>query len=407
MPQATPHAAPRVLSAALLAAVLVLAGCADETREPGEPGAGPSAGTSPTRSPEESAGASTAPGTPAPSTSSSPQGPARPRVTGTVAGGLEVPWGIAFLPDGSAVVTERDSARVLRLSPTGKGWDVAEIGTIEAAAPAVEGGLLGVATSPDFAADRTLYFYVTAAEDNRIMRAELTDDELGPAEPLLTGIPKGAVHDGGRLAFGPDGMLYASTGETGQRDLAQDPDSLGGKILRITADGDPAPGNPDPSSPIWTLGHRNVQGLAWDDRDRLWASEFGDSTWDELNLVEKGGNYGWPGIEGRTADNPGVPADGFTDPLAVWSTDEASPSGLAWAQGSLWLGALRGTRLWQVPVTADGVATPKAHFVGDYGRLRTVVPAPDGTLWVTTSNRDGRGTPAAQDDRILQVTLSR
>ena len=262
------------------------------------------------------------------------------------------------------MVTERDSARVLRLSPTGKGWDVAEIGTIEAAAPAVEGGLLGVATSPDFAADRTLYFYVTAAEDNRIMRAELTDDGLGPAEPLLTGIPKGAVHDGGRLAFGPDGMLYASTGETGQRDLAQDPDSLGGKILRITADGEPAPGNPDPSRRSGPSGHRNVQGLAWDDRDRLWAAEFGDSTWDELNLVEKGGNYGWPAVEGRTADRPGG-----RSPTLSPSGAPTRPRPRAWR-------GLRGRCGWapcaapgcgRSPVTADGVGHPEGPL---RGRLR-------------------------------------
>ncbi|WP_101523970.1 PQQ-dependent sugar dehydrogenase [Nocardioides houyundeii] len=395
--------APRVLAAAALAAALLLAGCGTDQSESSSD-AGPSA-TAPTSG--QTSGHTSGAATPEPSDAPSARGPARPSVTGTIATGLEVPWGIAFLPDGSAVVTERDSARVLRLSPRRGAWDVSEIGTIDAADPAVEGGLLGVAASPGFDSDRTLYFYVTASEDNRIMRAELTDGGLGAAEPVLTGIPKGAVHDGGRLLFGPDGYLYASTGESGQRDLAQDPESLGGKILRITPDGDPAPGNPDPDSPVWSLGHRNVQGLAWDDRDRLWASEFGDSTWDELNLVEKGRNYGWPGLEGRTADNPGVPAEGFTDPVAVWSTDVASPSGLAWAEGSLWLGALRGTRLWQVPVTGDGVGRAKPHFVGDYGRLRTVASAPDGTLWVTTSNRDGRGTPSSQDDRILQVTLAR
>ena len=144
-----------------------------------------------------------------------------------------------------------------------------------------------------------MFLYVTTPEDNRIMRGQLRGGRLGPLEVVLAGIPNGFIHDGGRLQFGPDGYLYASTGETGASELAQDRDSLGGKILRITPDGDPAPGNPDPSSPIWTLGHRNVQGLAFDDQDNLWASEFGDSTFDELNLIRKGGNYGWPLFEGR------------------------------------------------------------------------------------------------------------
>ena len=215
---------------------------------------------------------------------------------------------------------------------------------------------------------------------------------------VLAGIPNGFVHDGGRLAFGPDGMLYVSTGETGQSPLAQDRDSLAGKILRITPDGDPAPGNPD-GSPVWSWGHRNVQGLAFDDDDRLWASEFGDSTWDELNRIEKGANYGWPEVEGRGD------SDEFTDPQVVWATENASPSGLAYLDGHVWMAALRGQRLWRVDVSTGQARDPQDFFVGEYGRMRTVVVAPDGRLWVTTSNRDGRGDPAAEDDRILVVEV--
>lgn len=379
---------------ALAAATLVLAACsttdAPRTAEP-----------SPTYTTGAPSGATDPTGTTSPS-----GGPRRgaAEVTATIAEGLSVPWGVAFLPDGSAVVTERDTARVLLLRPRGDGWRVSEAGTVEEADPAVEGGLLGVAVSPSYDEDRTVFIYVTTATDNRIVRATLDDGRLGRPEPVLTGIPKGPIHDGGRLAFGPDGHLYASTGETGVREIAQDPDSLGGKILRITPDGEPAPGNPDPGSPVWSLGHRNVQGLAWDERGRLWASEFGDSTWDELNLVEPGGNYGWPMVEGRAADNPGVPADGLLDPALVWRTDRASPSGLAYADAALWLGALRGARLWRVTFDEAGEPSADDFFVGDHGRLRTVVAAPDGTLWVTTSNRDGRGTPSEEDDRILQVT---
>jgi glucose/arabinose dehydrogenase len=255
-----------------------------------------------------------------------------------------------------------------------------------------------VAVSPDFAEDQLLYLYVSTAEDNRVVRATLDDnDRLGAPQVVLDGIPNGFIHDGGRLAFGPDGFLYVSTGETGVGELSQDPASLAGKILRITPDGDPAPGNPDPDSPVWSLGHRNVQGLAFDDQESLWASEFGASTYDELNLIRPGSNYGWPEVEGRGGSSS------FVNPRVVWSTDEASPSGLAYADGRLWLAALRGTRLWRIDVDGGEVGAVRDFFVGDYGRLRTVAVAPDGMLWVTTSNRDGRGDPAETDDRILVV----
>ena len=332
--------------------------------------------------------------------------PARgaPRVTGTVASGLAVPWGIAFLPDGSAIVTERDTRRVLRLVPNSDGGpdaeaDVIEIGEIEEAVPEVEAGLLGVAVSPDFSVDRTLFFYATTAEDNSVFTVTLQDDELGEPTPILTGIPKGVIHDGGRLQFGPDGFLYVSTGETGDPGLAQIPSSLAGKILRITPDGDPAPGNPDEDSPVWSLGHRNVQGLAFDDAGRLWASEFGDEIYDELNLVTPGGNYGWPAIEGRGGDPD------YVDPLLTWSTADASPSGLAFADGTLWMAALRGERIWQIPLNGKIPGKPVSLLTGEHGRIRTVVPTPDGDLWVATSNRDGRGTPSEDDDRILLVSL--
>lgn len=368
-----------------IALLLALAGCGDLTDSP--------------RDPDGSAGTATS--DPAPSSpATSPQTrTGKPRVTGTVASGLSVPWGIAFLPDGSAIVTERDSRRVLLLTPrTGGEAEVTELGELEEAAPEVEAGLLGVAVSPDFATDSTVFFYATTAEDNSVFRATLDGDELSEPTPILTGIPKGVIHDGGRLAFGPDGFLYVSTGETGEPDLAQDPESLAGKILRITADGDPAPGNPDEGSPVWSIGHRNVQGLAFDESGQLWASEFGDQTFDELNRVTKGGNHGWPAVEGRGG------APDYVDPLVTWSTEEASPSGLAFANGSLWMAALRGETLWRIPLDGDTTGEPVDLFTGDHGRIRTVVTTPDGDLWVATSNRDGRGDPADEDDRILLVS---
>lgn len=365
---------------------LTLSGCAGGDEPSGTTVTATPAPTEPT--------ASGTPDTASPSGSTAAPGP--PRVVATVAQDLAVPWGVGFLPDGDAVVTERDTRRVLLIH--GPRHRVEVIGTIDAAAPQGEAGLLGVAVSPDFATDHRLYFYLTTATDNRIVSTSYTHGRLGALTVLLDGIPNGFIHDGGRLAFGPDGYLYASTGETGNSDLAQDRSSLGGKILRITTDGCPAPGNPDPGSPIWSYGHRNVQGLAFDDRGRLWASEFGHDRFDELNLIRPGRNYGWPIVEGRGGKS------GLTDPEVVWDPSVASPSGLAFLDGHLWLGSLRGQRLWRIDVSGERATDPTDLFVGKYGRMRTVAVAPDGRLWVTTSNQDGRGAPVEGDDRILLIT---
>jgi glucose/arabinose dehydrogenase len=264
---------------------------------------------------------------------------------------------------------------------------------------------MGLAVAPTFVTDPWLYAYFTAADENRIVRMRYDGAGLGSPEILVDGIPAGAIHNGGRLAFGPDGYLYAGSGEAGDRPLSQDQESLGGKILRIAPDGSVPADNPFPDSYIWSLGHRNVQGLVFDEEGRLWASEFGQNTWDELNLIEKGANYGWPEVEGQAG------ASEYVDPVAQWPTDEASPSGIAFEGGSVYLAALRGARMWQVFVAGgleEGtVATePRALLTGEYGRLRTVEVAPDGSLWLVTSNTDGRGDPSDGDDRILRVTLS-
>lgn len=378
---------PPLLSLALL---LGASGCSSPDEEPIPRVTQP---TDLPSQPTPSDGTKTPDGSESPSASPDRGGP--PEVADTLVEGLEVPWGVDFLPDGRAVVTERISGRVLRV---GRDGAVTPLGTVPGSVPQGEAGLLGVAVSPDFDTDRTLYLYLTTGTDNRVVRAELDGSRLGRTTVVLDGIPAGFIHDGGRIAFGPDGHLYVTTGETGDPELAQDPQSLAGKILRITTDGRPAPGNPDPGSPVWSLGHRNVQGLAWDDEGRLWASEFGDSEWDELNLVEKGGNYGWPRVEGAGGDAS------YVDPQLVWPVDQASPSGLAFADGHLWMAGLRGQRLWRITVSGKGQASkPRAFFTEDYGRLRTVAAAPDGLLWLTTSNRDGRGEPAPADDRILRV----
>ena len=244
-----------------------------------------------------------------------------------------------------------------------------------------------------------MHAYVTTAGDNRVVRFRLPA-QPGPAEtePVLTGIPKGTIHNGGRLAFGPDGTLYAGTGDTGDTSLARDPSSLGGKVLRMTAEGRPVDGA---DGLVFSLGHRNVQGLAFDEDGRLWATEFGQNTFDEVNQVSEGDDGGWPEVEGA-GDGGGR----FAAPAVTWATSEASPSGVAVAGGSLWVAALRGQRLWQVPLDGEGgTAEPVARLQGEYGRLRTVVTAPDGALWLTTSNRDGRGDPAQADDRVLRLTV--
>jgi glucose/arabinose dehydrogenase len=249
---------------------------------------------------------------------------AQPRITDTVVTGLTSPWGLAFLPDGSALVTERDTARVLRVEP----GSATPLTTVGGVAFGGEGGLLGIAVSPEFATDRLVYLYATTPGGNRVLRTTLENDRLGEPEVLLDGIPSSRIHNGGRLAFGPDGMLYASTGDAAEESLSQQPDSLAGKILRLTPDGDVPADNPDPSSPVWSSGHRNVQGLAWDDEGNLWASEFGANTWDELNLSEPGRDYGWPQVEGTGGEDAG-----FVDPAVQWPTDQASPSGVAFADG--------------------------------------------------------------------------
>lgn len=387
--------APRVVGAVVTLA-LAAAGCTDPQASPDAVTASPQptpTTTAPTDvAPSGSSSPAEGTGSPAADGTSSASGP--PRVVGTAARDLAVPWGLDFLPSGEAVVTERDSRRVLLLDGRG---GVREAGVLEEAVPQGEAGLLGVAVSPEFARDRALYFYLTTAVDNRIVRARLEGGRLGEPEVLLDGIPAGFIHDGGRLEFGPDGLLYAATGEAGDPELSRDRDSLGGKILRLTPDGRPAPGNPFGTA-VWSWGHRNVQGLAFDDADRLWASELGANTWDELNLVRRGADHGWPLVEGVGHQY------GLRDPQVVWPTADASPSGLAYLDGSLWMAALRGGRLWRIPLDGARAGRPRDFLVGQYGRLRTVAVAPDGNLWVTTSNRDGRGEPAAEDDRVLVVS---
>jgi len=333
---------------------------------------------------------------PSPTTTTSAPATSAP-ATETIATGLPLPWGLAFLPDGTALVTLRDKGEVLHIT---EGAAPASVGRIPGVVPTGEGGLLGIAVSPAFASDRTVFAYFTAANDNRVIRMTFDGTAFSPGRVIVQGIAKAGNHDGGRLAFGPDGYLYISTGDAGLRDPAQDKRSLNGKILRVTADGAPAPGNPFPGSRVWSLGHRNVQGMAWDKAGTMYASEFGQNTWDELNRIEPGRNYGWPVVEGIAHRS------GFVDPIHQWPTADASPSGIAvGADGAVYMAALRGESLWRIPLNANGKAgTPERLLQGTYGRLRTVVSAPDGRLWLASSNTF-RGTLRPGDDRILALRL--
>ncbi|WP_406239481.1 PQQ-dependent sugar dehydrogenase [Nocardia sp. NBC_01009] len=329
------------------------------------------------------------PGTATAVTASNPAGVPDLTAGEEVARDIEVPWGLAFLPGGDALVAERDSGQILRVSP---GRALQQVYEVPGVAAHGEGGLLGLAVSPQYAENGYVYAYFTADADNRIVRFRLD----APPEVIFDGIAKAANHDGGRIAFGPDGMLYVGTGDAGQGARSQDPASPNGKILRLTPEGDPAPGNPTPGSPVYSLGHRNVQGLAWDRAGRLFAAEFGQYAFDEINRIEPGRNYGWPLVEGM-----GGADRGFTDPQLVWAPSIASPSGIAIAADTLYVAALRGERLWTA-MLHDGVASEPAAQLEDYGRLRTVAIASDGALWLTTSNTDGRGDIRAGDDRIIR-----
>jgi len=269
-----------------------------------------------------------------------------------------------------------------------------------------ESGLMGLALDPAFGDNDRLYVCYTTEKQgrlvNRVVALVLRDGHASEERVLVDDIPGASIHDGCRLKFGPDAKLYATTGDAGDGRLAQQRDSLAGKILRLNADGSVPADNPFAGSPIWSFGHRNPQGLAWDRQGRLYAAEHGPSglpcCHDEVNLILPGRNYGWPEVYGKVGDAR------FVDPIAESGLTTWAPSGMAYLDGSLWVGALRGQRLVRVRLAADGQsAEVTALLQGAYGRLRDVVTGPDGALYVTTSNRDGRGSPATDDDRILRV----
>ena len=319
--------------------------------------------------------------------------------------GLEVPWEIAFMPDGRALVTERPGrVRLLERDRSLRDAPVAEVEVSEQG----EGGLLGLALDPDFGENGLVYLYFTTPAEMQLERWRFEDDELHREAGLIDGtIQAGVIHDSGRIAFGPDDALYVATGEAGQPQLAQDPQSLNGKYLRL----EPEQYRGGATRPeIVSLGHRNPQGFAWEPgTDRLISTEHGPSGgdgpqgFDEINDIRAGANYGWPEVFGSDHGD-------FTAPLRVYE-EAIAPSGATFvtSEGSEWTGdylfaTLRGEALRRIRIDSDRVAQDDALLEGEYGRLRTVVEGPDGALYVLTSNRDGRGSPVDGDDRILRVT---
>ncbi len=315
-----------------------------------------------------------------------------------LAEGLEIPWALAFLPDGGLLVTERPGRLTRIAGGRRNSYDV------PAVRHAGEGGLMGLALHPDFSSNRWIYLCLTAdgadGLENRVERFRFSNERLEERKVILDGIPGAVFHDGCQLAFGPDGLLYITTGDAGRGDRAQDRRSLAGKILRLTAEGDVPDGNPF-GTPVYSYGHRNPQGLAWH-RGRLWSTEHGRSGlrsgFDELNLIEAGANYGWPVIEGNETRPGMTPPVRHSGPNYTWA-----PGGAAYWDGRIFFGGLRGEALYEVRPRERGRAELRAHFHSDFGRVREVRLGPDGMLYFTTSNRDGRGRVRGGDDTIVRV----
>lgn len=379
--------------------------------EPGASTGSPVAQTSPTAEPTATPATAETPApepTPTEEPTPTPSGPV-PYTIEVFATNLVIPWELVFLPDGRIFVTERPGrVRViengeLRPEPVAVISDVAHSG---------EGGLLGMALDPDFANNHWVYLYYTYASggalQNKVVRYTEADNQLHDPQVIIEGIPGATIHNGGRIKFGPDGKLYVTTGDAAIPELAQDLTSVAGKILRLNPDGSIPSDNPFPGSPIYSFGHRNPQGLAWEPgTNEIYATEHGPVAHDEVNLIKPGANYGWPIMAGNEG-----PGNGYTPPVIESGNNTWAPSGGTFVtghtfpqwRGSLLFGSLRGTTLWQLDIPGGGSPPALEAIVsGDYGRLRNVIEAPDGTLYLLTNNQDGRGAPGSQDDRILRI----
>ncbi|WP_434094505.1 PQQ-dependent sugar dehydrogenase [Streptomyces jumonjinensis] len=325
-----------------------------------------------------------------------PGGVPDPGTVSTLASGVDVAWGLAFLPDGAGVYTERNTFNVYRLTKSGTKTLLGKVPNSQTTGG--EGGLMGVEVSPNFTSDRYLYFLHTSSDGNRLARMKLENNALSGYTVLLDGMEKSRFHNGGRLRFGPDGKLYVSMGDAQSASRAQDRNSLNGKILRINQDGSIPSDNPFGNA-VWSMGHRNPQGIDFDSKGRLWQAEFGNSNMDEVNLIQKGGNYGWPNCEGTSGS-----CSGYIAPKKTWPTSSASPSGLTVVNDHVFVATTRGERVYRMRIDASSnLVDQKTYFQGTYDRLRTVEVDHDGDIWLTTST-DKDGTSG--NDRILLIDIN-
>lgn len=384
---------------ALAAASLLLSACAGSagsaapTWEPSpEIGAGGGGGPGPQLSPIVPAPSapnvtpSVAPGGPTPARSGS-----RAVDPNVVATHLSSPVGLTMLPDGTALVGERTTGRIVRVQPVA-GRPVPTVRVIHGLDTAGDGGLLDLALSPTFSQDGLVYAYVTTPADNRVVDFTLS----GPVTPVFTGIPKGPTGNSGRIVFGADGDLYIGTGDAGDPALAANSRSLAGKVLRVNDIGDPAPGNPVASSAIFTSGHRSLAGLCAVPLTQAMLEVEGGSA-NEVNLLRSGGYFGPPGSASRR----------ITGPVLTLPAKYRTPGDCAVLAGRLWITSLNGKALASASLRGAASAPPgtslfSATLVKRYGRLKTVVAAVDGALWLTTSNRDGHGKPVPADERVIR-----
>jgi len=314
---------------------------------------------------------------------------------------LTIPWDIAFLPGGGMLITEREGKLIKFDSDTN---EITEI-EISGVTHVGEGGLLGIALHPNFEQNQLLYLYFTSTLEgdsiNSVVQFRYDDNELSRIKTILDNIPGAIFHNGGRIAFGPDQMLYIATGDARERESAQNTNSLAGKILRVNDDGSIPRNNPFENE-VYSYGHRNPQGLTWDQSDALWSTEHGRSGavsgLDELNLIVAGGNYGWPDSQGDTVLRGTISPALHSGPDVTW----APGSALYW-DGSIFFGGLKSETLYEAVLNNNEVLELKEHYVKDFGRIRTVTLGPDEMFYITTSNRDGRGDIREGDDKVIRL----
>lgn len=312
---------------------------------------------------------------------------------------LDIPWEIVFLPNGDYLITQRPGTLLL-LNKNGT-----KTQQIQGVTPTGEGGLLGLTLHPEFSANRKIYLYMTYNQNNelanKVEQYTLNDAVLSERKVIIDGIRGSAIHDGGRIAFGPDKMLYVTTGDAGQTKLAQDTNSLNGKILRITDEGNVPADNPF-NNEIYSYGHRNAQGITWDEEGNLWATEHGPSGlqtgYDELNKITKGGNYGWPDVRGDEKK------DGTIAPIIHSGSSETwAPSGAVYYKNNIYFTGLRGETIYKAELQANSTVTITTHFPKEFGRIRTITLGPDNNFYILTNNTDGRGIPKENDDKLIRI----